>query len=68
MQHRVGVLLHSSMSDKVDLSSRHIRSKSEFDDENDVDIDLNRNELKSGFDRKEIEKKEFFQQLFKNTC
>ena len=49
LQHKVGFLLHSSLNDQVVHSSRHVRSKSEFDNENDFEIDLNRNELNRGF-------------------
>ena len=36
LQHKVSVLSHSSLINQVVLSSRHVRSKSEFDEENDV--------------------------------
>ena len=54
LQHGAGVFLHSSLNDRVTLSSRHIRSKSEFDYENDAEIDLNRNELKRDRDTRQI--------------
>ena len=56
MQHRVGVLLHSSLSDQVILSSRHVRAKADFDDDDAIAIDLNRKEIKRGFARKDTER------------
>ena len=55
MQHRVDVLLHSSLSDQLVLSSRHIRSKAGFDDDDNIPIYLNRKEMKRGFARKDRE-------------
>ena len=56
LQHRAGILSHSSLSDRVVLSSMHVILESEFDDENDVEIDFNMNELKRSFTRKDKER------------
>ena len=61
LQHKVGILLHSPLSNQVILSSRHVRIKADFDNDDTIVIDLSRKELKQGFARKDKERKKCVQ-------
>ena len=55
-QHKVGLFLHSSLSDQVTLSSHHARAKVDVDEDDTIEINLDRKEVQCGFTRKDRER------------